>query len=65
MRFLYALGLVLQVSKQFVLGWKNLMSVIFTVMDNDTVPTATNLKRSIHDSIYQASVQQYLREGGK
>ena len=55
----------LQVSKGFAYGWVKLMSIIHTVMDNDSVPTAVDLKRSIGQSSIRKDVLQYLAEGGR
>lgn len=55
----------LQVSRGFAHGWVKLMSIIHTVMDNDTVPTAVNVKRSIGQSSLRKDVLQYLAEGGR
>ena len=46
-------------------GWVALMGIIETVLNNDTVPTVTNLKHSIRQNHAKYRVVPFLIEAGK
>ena len=54
-----------QVSMAFAQGWVKLMRVIHAVISNDTVPTTTNVMRSIAQSSLKPDINVYLKEGGR
>ena len=57
----------LQMSGKFAMGWFRLFGIIYTSLNSDTVPTATQVVRGITESATDdpSCIRIYLDQGGK